>query len=363
MTGAAKLILSRMAGRCTLAVTIFLFFAHFANAQFGPTPVNVAAAQNRILAPTSAVSGAIVSQNDTQVAARIAGQLIRVAKVGTKVKAGEVFAQLRDPALDLRHAEQKARLDATQYRLDFLNSEVKRLQALAARDLSSKTDLDRTLSERNQAKAELAENKALLNQIELSQTYQNMRSPFDGIIVERLADEGELVGPGTVVVRLVQITDLEISARVPIASLAWVKPGKKLHFTSAIGEGSADVRIAVAVADNRTRLVEIRAMVEDGDWPVGLDVTISVPSGQEKQALAVPRDALVLRRDGARVFRISAENTAEQVMVETGIATEQWIEIRGDIKVGDNIVVRGAERLQPGSAVLVRDNNEGLVTL
>lgn len=352
----------KMLGNCLLIFSMGLFM-NAAYAQFGPTPVNVESAQIRLLAPTSSVSGAIVSQNDTLVGARIPGQLISVAKVGTKLKVGEIFAVIRDPSLDFRHSEQKARLDSSKYRLDFLDSEVNRLKALAARDLSSKTDLDRTISDRNQAKAELAENKALLSQIELSVSYQNMRAPFEGIIMERLADQGELVGPGTAVVRLVQTTDLEISARVSIASLAWVTPGKMLNFSSTIGEGTAEVRTAIAVADNRTRLVEMRAMVLEGEWPVGLDITVKVPSAEEKQALAVPRDALVLRRDGARVFRIGAENKAEQVMVETGTATEQWIEIIGDIKEGDKIVIRGAERLQPGAEVMVRENNEELVAL
>ncbi|BDX08625.1 efflux RND transporter periplasmic adaptor subunit [Planctobacterium marinum] len=339
-----------------------IIFSTLSNAQFGPTPVNVEAAQQRMLAPLSSVSGAIVSQNDSQVAARVAGQLIEVAKVGTKVSVGDTFAVIRDPSLVFRHAEQSARLKSSQANLAFLNSEVKRLRSLAERDLSSKTELDRTLASRDQAEAEVEENKALLDGIELSQSYQNMQAPFDGIIMERLADVGELVAPGTAVVRLVQTTDLEVSARVPVASLAHVVPGKTISFTSSVGTGNAIVRTAVPVADNRTRLVEVRAEVVEDKWPVGLDVTVKVPSGAEKEVLAVRRDALVLRRDGARVFRIGAEDKAEQVMVQTGIATEQWIEISGDVQPGDKIVIRGAERLQPGQQVMVRDNNASLIS-
>ena len=339
-----------------------MIFSTLSHGQFGPTPVNVEAAQQRMLAPLSSVSGAIVSQNDSQVAARVAGQLIEVAKVGTKVNAGDTFAVIRDPALVFRHAEQTARLNSSKANLAFLNSEVKRLRSLAERDLSSKTELDRTLSDRDQAEAEVQENKALLDGIELSQSYQNMRAPFDGIIMERLADVGELVAAGTAVVRLVQTTDLEVSARVPVASLSYVVPGKTISFSSSVGTGNAVVRTAVPVADTRTRLVEVRAKVVEDNWPVGLDVTVKVPSGAEKEVLAVPRDALVLRRDGARVFRIGAEDKAEQVMVQTGIATEQWIEISGDIQPGDRVIIRGAERLQPGQQVVVRDNNAGLIS-
>ena len=262
---------------------IFSVYGLSAYAQFGPTPVNVEPAEVRLLAPTKNVSGAIVSPNDTLVAARIGGVLIEVDKVGTKVSRGEVFAVIVDAALKYRHDEQAARVTASERRFNFLSSEVSRLEALAKRDLSSKNELDRTLSERDQAKAEVAENIAQLEQIKLSQAYQSMKAPFDGVIVERLADVGELVGPGTAVVRLVQTNELEISARVSVSSLAYVSEGKSLSFESSIGSGSASVRTIVPVADSRTRLVEIRVDVDGDEWPVGLDVTLKVPSAPENR--------------------------------------------------------------------------------
>ena len=342
-----------------------LLLAPLAFAQFGPTPVNVEDAQVRLIAPTNLVSAAIVSNNDTEVSARVGGVLVQVAKVGTKMKQGEVFAVIGVPALKFQHDEQSARLASSKHQLKFLNDEVKRLETLALKDLSSKNELERTVTDRDQAIATVAENEAQLGQIELNQSYTSMRAPFDGVIVERLSDVGELVGIGTAVVRIVQTNSLEISARVPVSALAYVREGKSLAFESSIGFGSAEVRTIVPVADSNTRLVEVRAMVTDNgqQWPVGLDVNLKVPSGPEKQALAVRRDALVLRRDGARVFRVNAENKAEQVMVQTGEASEQWIEISGDVNAGDKIIIRGAERLQPGQDVLVKDNNDALVEL
>ena len=72
---------------------------------------------------------------------------------------------------------------------------------------------------------------------------------------------------------------------------------------------------------------------------------------------------MVLRRDGARIFKVNSENKAEQIMVTTGDATEQWIEVSGDVSAGDKIVIRGAERLQPGQDVMIRENNDELVSL
>ena len=60
----------------------------------------------------------------------------------------------------------------------------------------------------------------------------------------------------------------------------------------------------------------------------------------------------MLRRGGATVFRVKADGTAERVAVQTGIASGQLIEVSG-IEAGDQVVIRGGERLRPGQPVQV----------
>jgi multidrug efflux pump subunit AcrA (membrane-fusion protein) len=58
-----------------------------------------------------------------------------------------------------------------------------------------------------------------------------------------------------------------------------------------------------------------------------------------------------LRRDGTTVFRIRDNNTAERIPVETGRAEGDFIEVVGDIRPGDAVVIRGGERLRAGQEV------------
>jgi multidrug efflux pump subunit AcrA (membrane-fusion protein) len=80
-------------------------------------------------------------------------------------------------------------------------------------------------------------------------------------------------------------------------------------------------------------------------------VRIGVPTGPAREVIAVPRDALVLRRAGASVFRVVDKSTAERVEISTGIASGNLIEVIGDLKAGEKVVVRGGERLRPGMPV------------
>jgi multidrug efflux pump subunit AcrA (membrane-fusion protein) len=67
---------------------------------------------------------------------------------------------------------------------------------------------------------------------------------------------------------------------------------------------------------------------------------------------------LVLCRDGASVFCIKDDNTAEKIIVEVGIAAGEFIEVKGNLQPGDRVVVRGGERLRPGQAVQILGTGE-----
>jgi multidrug efflux pump subunit AcrA (membrane-fusion protein) len=61
----------------------------------------------------------------------------------------------------------------------------------------------------------------------------------------------------------------------------------------------------------------------------------------------------VLRREGSSVFRINDDMSAEQISVATGLGAGDRIEVIGELKAGDLIVVRGAERLNTGMTVQI----------
>ena len=84
-------------------------------------------------------------------------------------------------------------------------------------------------------------------------------------------------------------------------------------------------------------------------------VFLTMPTAAAKEVLAVPRDALVLRREGASVFKMTDESTVLQVNVVVGLGAGALIEVFGDLAAGDEVVVRGAEGLSDGMSVVVQD--------
>jgi multidrug efflux pump subunit AcrA (membrane-fusion protein) len=116
----------------------------------------------------------------------------------------------------------------------------------------------------------------------------------------------------------------------------------------------ASIRSLVPFGDTRSHLFEIRLDPPVNDtWKAGQAVRVAVPTDGEREVIAVPRDALILRRDGASVFRVNAVGVAERLPVLTGASDGIMIEVQGAVQAGDKIVVRGGERLRPGQRVQV----------
>jgi multidrug efflux pump subunit AcrA (membrane-fusion protein) len=100
-------------------------------------------------------------------------------------------------------------------------------------------------------------------------------------------------------------------------------------------------------------MFEVRLDADPDIWTVGESVRLSMPTAEAKEVLAVSRDALILRREGASVFKVSEESTVARVNVTVGLGAGTHIEVFGELSAGDQIIVRGAEGLDDGMAVSI----------
>ena len=354
-----------MSNKFTLSL-IFLLITWCTNSSFAqgmpPANVNVVLAKQMLLSPTGWVSGLIVSPNNSEIASEVSGRIIQLAELGTTVKQGDVIARIDDSRLQLRLAEARSVVVSEKARYNFLESEVKRVTSLAQRNLSAKTELDRITSERDVARSEYMQSQSRVEQILLDIAFSKLKAPFDGLVSLRLSNVGEYVQSGTGIIQLVETNNNEVSVSAPITSYPYLKQGMSLAIESPMGNAMAPVIAIIPVAESRSHLMEIRLDASNINWPVGLKVKVAVPNDSSKDVVAIPRDALVLRREGISVFKVGADNTAEQVSIKTGIGSGEFIEVLGPIAPGDQIIVRGAERIQPGQSVTIKDSNDHLIS-
>jgi RND family efflux transporter MFP subunit len=323
---------------------------------FGPTLVKVAIARVQSLSSVVQVPGTVVSRDDARLSAEIDGRLLTVADVGAKVEAGDPVAVIEDAALRLRSQELQAEIRRAEARMEFLANEVSRFATLAKSDLASANQLEQARSEQAVAQGDLDVAKARLAQNNDQLARSRLLAPFDGVVVERMLQPGERVVDGGVVVRLVGQHRLEVVARAPLEFFAFSHPGEFLRLRAGEQELQAAIRTVVAVGDENTHQFELRLDLVGQPFQVGQTVRLAVPSSAAHEVLTVPRDAVVLRPEGASVFVIDAQLQARQVEVRTGLGSDDYIEISGGIGAGDRVVIRGNERLQAGQSVQILDN-------
>lgn len=334
-----------------------------AQAQQGPpaSAVETSKAEMRRLAPTVTAAGQVQSRSGADMAAGTNGQLEWVAEPGTRVAKGHVIARVDVAELRLQRAEQNARMVRGQVALKQAERELERLKASG--DAVSRFQLDQSENARDLAAADLEIAKATLQQTDERIARAEVRAPFAGVVAERLKRAGEEVNRGELVARLQDTDHLEIKLFLPLRHVRAIHAGSSVNVRLADDSVvQARVRAIVPVGDARTQSFE--ALIDAPQSPVplavGHTVRVELPLESPKLALAVPRDAVVIRSEGMAVFKVKAGSgekkdsmTVERIAVKTTLAEGAWVAVEGALSADDAVVVRGAETLHHGDSVQI----------
>lgn len=310
-----------------------------------PSPVQVAQAQIRELAPSVRATGIVRSRAAADLAAAVAGRLQWVAEPGTAVALGQLVARLDTRELALARAGQAARVKRAQVSLTALDREFTRLRASG--NAVPRFNVDQAESNRDLAEADLQVARAELAQTDDQLARSRLTAPFAGVVADRVRRAGEEVGRGDVIARIVDPDELEIRLFVPLRHVRSVQPGAEVDVVADQREFTARVSRIVPAGDPRSQSFEVlvKAPAVDGLLTAGNTVQVRLPLGEPQRRLSVPRDALIIRADGLYVVRMSAERRAQRVPVKAGVADGDWIAVDGTLRAGDTVVVRGGETL------------------
>lgn len=326
-----------------------------AQAQQGPPPASVAVAKAelRSLAPRSEVPGSVVSMRDSLVAAATSGKIEWVADVGVEVEEGDVIARIEAADAEFTRDDSAAQVRRLTARAEYLDSFYKRFVGLGEDAGESQATLDEMRSNRDEAVQAVKQAEVALRRAQINLDRTEVRAPFAGRVVSQEIQVGEFANPGSGLVRLVDTSRYEVTARAPASLTRNVEAGQKIRVANGADTMDALVRAVVPVGDDRSRMLELRLELPDTAWYIGSAVRVSLPAAQARNVTAVPRDALILRADRVSVYVIDEDNAAKRVDVELGAAEGDYIEVIGDIEPGASVVIRGGERLRDGQSVTI----------
>ena len=346
------------------ALAYFLFFSSSAadgqqEGPGGPPPaiVTLAKIEKSALTPNFTAPGDIVADRDSIVASEVAGRIQSTLDIGARVGQGTVIAVIDSRSARLARDQAAAEVRRLQADLTYQNRLVGRLQQLLKEEAESEASLDEAISSRDQTRARLAAAQVALETANFDLARTRIRSPFAGQLVERKIEVGEYATPGREIARIIGRAGSEARVRIPIASAGSLAAGQEITILANGERRTSRIRSVIETGDEVSRTLEVRAPMGTHDLKIGSAISITVPTGIERQVLTAPRDALVLRDSGIFVYVVNPKN-AKRVDVQVGEPAGDRVAISGNIAAGDLIVVRGGERLRDGQPVTWDDKDK-----
>ena len=295
---------------------------------------------------------------------------------GSRVKKGELIAQLEAPELVAQRAEADSKYQGAESQL--LAAEAKlaadeatyRRMAAAAKVPGVVAGNDLEVAEKT-AQVDKQNVAALQKNVKAAQdalqafaqleSYLKITAPFDGQITTRYVHPGALVGPqggagaSTPIVRIETLTRLRLVVPVPEYDAGDVPEGTEVSFTVPSFPGkifrAPIARISHEVNVNtRTMPVELDVREPQAQLIPGTFCQVEWPVRRDYPTLFVPSSAVA--SDLARTFVVRVQNNrTEWVDVKTGATVGKLIEVFGDLKEGDEVAVHGSDQLLPGTDV------------
>ena len=212
-----------------------------------------------------------------------------------------------------------------------------------------------------QAMARLNSQLAVIRSLEEQLKRHTIVSPFNGFVTIKHSEQGQWVTRGEVVVQIVKLDEVDIVVNVTAEHVSKLGLGDQVRIDvpnvrDELVFGKVFAIVPQADVQSRTFPVKIRVKNEIGKagpvFKAGMLARVQLPVGQAKKMLMAPKDAVVLNGNKRTVFVVDSEtNVVNEVAVELGVSNGDMIEVSGSIKAGQQVVIRGNERLRSGQAV------------
>jgi membrane fusion protein (multidrug efflux system) len=176
--------------------------------------------------PSASTDDAFVEAHVVPVSAKVAGHIARVlTDDNQQVKAGELLAELDPRDFQTRLDQARGKVASDRAQAAKTESDLKRAQALFARDEASKQDLEHAQAEADAAKADLAQSDAALRQAELDLSYTRITAPESGRVTRKAVEPGAYVSIGQSMLALVP-DDAWVVANFKETQLAKMRGGQ-----------------------------------------------------------------------------------------------------------------------------------------
>ncbi|MCP3870220.1 MAG: efflux RND transporter periplasmic adaptor subunit [Gammaproteobacteria bacterium] len=328
----------------------------------GPPPSKVVTAlvKQQQVSPTSRLVGVIDFDRVSNVSGEVSGLIVQQrTSEGTEVKQGETLVELNTDFIEMDmeiKRKQQAQADAD---LQKVGSSLKRLESLLQKNSASRQAYDEALYDHRSLQKRRETLGLELKRLQLQLEKSSVLAPFDGIVLEKLKENGEWIAPGTAICTLASSSDLVVKVAISENLVRFQKPGQQLTVDiSALDIKLSGKTLAISpVARQRSKSVTLKISIPyNSGMARNMSASLEVPSGDEREMLLVPRDALIRNKGKDFVYTVE-EGKAKMLPVNvlTRLGEQAGIE-PSPLQPGMQVIIDGNDRLRPNQAVQVQES-------
>jgi RND family efflux transporter MFP subunit len=338
---------------------ILLLFASLAGAAES-IPVQTRTFAELAIYPQQSAPATVLSINHSRISAELSARIVDIAvQVGDQVNKGALLVQLapEDFALVLKRASANlANIDAN---LTLAEYEFKRALSLSKSQAVSEQLLKQRESTRDALRAQQQGQQAAVAQAQRQLSKASLYAPFDAVVVERIANIGEFASLGTPLLRIIDVNNVELSAKIQAQQAAALlhaaqRADNSLRFISNGQPHKLTLRAITPLLDSQARVQDVRLRFSADDAPEPLPGT----SGKlhwRSQHSSLPAALISQRKGKLGVFVLERGRAHFIVLAHAQIGRAALAELKPDTA----IITEGRYRLRDGDAVKLSRDQSG----
>ncbi len=316
--------------------------ASFAGPAGGPMRVRAEVVTPRLLRDRLFATGTVRANESVELRSEATGKITEIHfQEGRPVRTGALLIKINDNEL-------QAQLRKAEYRVTLASDREARQRQIYEKGGISLEEYEATLNELNVLRADVELIKAQIDKTEV-------RAPFNGTVGLRQVSVGSFISTTTPIATLQDITPVKIDFSIPERYAQRVRVSDKISFTveglASRFEGTVFAVEPRIEAGTRTLLLRAQSPNPKGQLLPGAFAEIELVLEEIADALTVPSIAVIPEFGGAKVFVVQG-GTAMPRPVETGIRTEEVVQITDGVAPGDTVLVSGIQSLRPGLPVI-----------
>lgn len=319
--------------------------------------------------------GRVRAQQFVEVRARVEGYLEKMLfEEGTYVKKGQVLFVINPDTYRAKVDKARAQLKKDEAQALKAKRDLERIRPLHEQNAASRLDLDNAVAAYETANASVSMSRADLAQAELELSYTTVRSPLSGHISERNVDLGTLVGPGAKSLLATIVKSDTVLIDFSMTALDYLKSKERnVDLGQTDANRSWQPYVTITLADNtiylhkgmvdfaepqvdpETGTFSVRAEMPNPERTIlpGQFTKVKVLLDVREDATVVPQKSVIIEKGGSFVYVMRADSTVEKRFVELGPEFQNDIVVERGLNPGENVVVEGYHKLNPGLKVRV----------